>query len=157
MSYLTNYLEGVPENTGMMPSQVSLVNERTNQATGQVSTSQRDPRDIQGDILRAQWNDWENRFQWAEDLQYANVLDPQRSGELRRQAIDETTAAANNAQDRAANRTEMLRSRFNISATPEEQAQTQRMNAVSGAANRVSARNQTRGFLQERDMQLLAG
>jgi len=106
-----------------------------------------------GQLNRAQWTDWKNRF--------APYVD-----ELARVAQDSSapgTAAANasNAMGMAYDANQqglaMQRQGFGINLTPQQQAAEQRRTSVERSASMVSAGNEARISAQDRQDAILAG
>ena len=106
-----------------------------------------------GQLNRAQWADWRNRF--------APYVD-----ELARVAQDSSapgTAAANasNAMGMAYDANQqglaMQRQGFGINLTPQQQAAEQRRTSVERSASMVSAGNEARISAQDRQNAILAG
>jgi len=109
--------------------------------------------ELLGQLNRAQWADWKNRF--------APYVD-----ELARVAQDSSapgTAAANasNAMGMAYDANQqglaMQRQGFGINLTPQQQAAEQRRTSVERSASMVSAGNEARISAQDRQNAILAG
>lgn len=106
-----------------------------------------------GDLNRAQWNDWKNRFSPYVD-QLAAVA----------QDADAPQAAANNASNAmglAFDANEQAQAQdqqsFGVNLTPEQQQAQERRNNVTRSASMVSAGNQARISAQDRQSAILAG
>lgn len=117
----------------------------------------RNPSQIYANILREQEADYLQRWQFFEDRAFDDVLDPGRSGQIRDNALGYATDSVNSSFDRAASRSETLRSRYNQDQTPGSKAIQTRQDAIARASTLATARNSTREFVRERENSLLSG
>ena len=113
------------------------------------------PDAIHADLTYDRREDWERRFSQFEDLSIANSMDTERLSELRGQALGITNDAVNNSLDRKDNRIETYLSRMGQRRNSAESAGTQRANAVAKNATMTKSRNDTRGYLNQRENSLL--
>lgn len=106
-----------------------------------------------GDLNRAQWEDWRNRFSPYVD-QLAEVA--QDSGAPNRAASNASNAMAN-AFDSNQQGQEQQRQSFGISQTPAQKQSQDRQQSLQRSASMVSAGNQARVSAQDRQSAILAG
>lgn len=116
-----------------------------------------DPSQNYAQITQAQYLDQVNRFDELTQMAVDDVMDPEQLMKQQQAGLGYANEAVANSYERNANRQETLRSRFGVKQTArEKKAQTTR-NAASRGALAVMTRNNTRGYLDDQNMSLLAG
>ncbi len=109
------------------------------------------------EIARQQRADWNQRFRQFENIAFDNALDPERVAQLRTEAFDVGNSAVNNSLNRRDNRTETYLSRFGNRQTDRSASSNARQNAVEKAALTTQARNTTRNYIRDSELNRIAG
>lgn len=106
-----------------------------------------------GQLNRAQWNDWRNRFSpYVDEL--ASVAQDSSAPST---AAANASSAVGLAYDSSQQGLEQQRQGFGINQTPQQRAAEQRRTNVERSASMVSAGNQARISAQDRQDAILAG
>lgn len=106
-----------------------------------------------GELNRAQWDDWKNRFSPYID-QLADVA--QDSGAPQR-AANNASQSMGLAFDRSQQTQEQQQQSFGINLTPAQKKSQDRRQSIQRSASMVSAGNQARVSAQDRQSAILAG
>jgi hypothetical protein len=109
--------------------------------------------ELLGQLNRAQWNDWKNRFAPYVDELARVAQDNNAPGMAAANASNAVGMAYDNSQQGLA----MQRQGFGINLTPQQQAAEQRRTSVERSASMVSAGNEARISAQDRQNAILAG
>ncbi|WP_339885127.1 hypothetical protein [Vreelandella maris] len=106
-----------------------------------------------GQLNRAQWNDWRNRFSpYVDEL--ASVAQDSSAPDT---AAANASIAVGLAYDSSQQGLEQQRQGYGINQTPQQQAAEQRRTNVERSASMVSAGNEARISAQDRQDAILAG
>lgn len=131
------------------PSQTSLQRVDPDQAMrGDQGASQ-----LLGQLNRAQWGDWKNRFAPYIDELARVAQDNNAPGIAATNASNAVGLAYDNSQQGLAQQ----RQAFGISQTPQQQAAEERRTSLERSASMVSAGNEARISAQDRQQAILAG
>ena len=109
--------------------------------------------ELLGQLNRAQWEDWKNRFAPYVDELARVAQDNNAPGMAAANASNAVGMAYDNSQQGLA----MQRQGFGINLTPQQQAAEQRRTSVERSASMVSAGNEARISAQDRQNAILAG
>lgn len=109
--------------------------------------------ELLGQLNRAQWEDWKNRFAPYVDELARIALDDNAPGVAAANASNAVGLAYDNSQQGLA----LQRQSYGINQTPQQQAAEQRRTSVERSASMVSAGNEARISAQDRQQAILAG
>jgi hypothetical protein len=139
---LTNFWNGEPAST--TPNSID-----PNQAfTGNQGASQ-----LLGQLNRAQWEDWKQRFAPYVEQLAGEATDPNAATNAATQAKD----AVGLAFDSAATINNQSREKYGIALNPAQQQAQERMNVTGRTAAMASAGNEARISALDRQQSILAG
>lgn len=131
------------------PSQASL--QRVD--PGQAMRGDQGASQLLGQLNRAQWGDWKNRFAPYIDELARVAQDNNAPGIAATNASNAVGLAYDNSQQGLAQQ----RQAFGISQTPQQQAAEERRTSLERSASMVSAGNEARISAQDRQQAILAG
>ena len=134
-----------------------------NYSTGSSAGNQIDPNqafrgdqgasELLGDLNRAQWEDWKQRFRPAVEDLADTATDPTAANDAANQAQESVGLAFDTSQTI----NNQNRQRYGVSLSPDQQQAQERAQNVNRSAAMATAGNEARISAQDRQQSILAG